>query len=92
MSVAILGFPVVKNLPPLQEIRVQSLGWEYPLEVVWKPPPVFLPGESHGHKVAKSWTLLKQFSVLTNTKTHADTTAIPPHLAQTEQGCSGEIE
>ena len=26
------GFPVVKNLPAMQEMQVQSLGQEYPLE------------------------------------------------------------
>ena len=28
----------------MQEMQVQSLGWEDPLG--WQPPPVFLPGES----------------------------------------------
>ena len=32
----------------MQETRVQSLGWEYPLEKGMATPPVFLPGESHG--------------------------------------------
>ena len=39
-----------KNLPPMQEIRVQSLGQEDPLEREWQPTPVFLPGESHGQR------------------------------------------
>ena len=29
---------------------VQPLGWEDPLEEVWKCIPVFLPGESHGQR------------------------------------------
>ena len=29
---------------------VQSLGREDPLEEVWQPTPVFLPGMSHGQK------------------------------------------
>ena len=29
---------------------VQSLGQEDPLEEVWQPTPVFLPGESHEQK------------------------------------------
>ena len=33
-----------------QEIRVQSLGQEDPLEDGKATPPVFLPGESHGQK------------------------------------------
>ena len=32
----------------MQEIQVQSLGWEDPLEKEMQPTPVFLPGESHG--------------------------------------------
>ena len=42
---------MVKNLPAMQEIRVQSLGQE---DTAWKrewlPTPVFLPGESHEKK------------------------------------------
>ena len=39
-----------KNLPAMQEIRVQSLHWEDPQEREWLPTPVFLPGESHGQR------------------------------------------
>ena len=41
----------VKNLPAmqeLQEIGVQSLGREDPLEKGMQPTATFLPGESHG--------------------------------------------
>ena len=42
---------MVKNPPAIQEpqeTRVQSLGWEDPLEErARQPTPVFLPGESH---------------------------------------------
>ena len=41
---------VVKNLPAVWETWVQSLGWEDPVEKCMQPPPVFLPGESHGQK------------------------------------------
>ena len=44
---------VVRIHLPMQEtweMRVRSLGWEDPLERAWQPTPVFLPGESHGHK------------------------------------------
>ena len=41
---------IVKNLPAMQEIRVQSLGWENPLEKEVQPPPVFLPGESQAQR------------------------------------------
>ena len=41
---------VVKNLPANVRCntRVQSLGWEEPLEEGMQPAPVFLPRESHG--------------------------------------------
>ena len=32
------------------ETQVQSLDPEAPLEEAWQPPPVFLPGESHGQR------------------------------------------
>ena len=34
----------------MQEIQVQSLGWEDPLEKVMATTPVFVPGESHGQR------------------------------------------
>ena len=43
----------VKNPPAMQvmqEMQVQTLGWENPLEEAWQPTPVFLPGESHGQR------------------------------------------
>ena len=51
-----MGFPggsVVKHLPAKQEteeMRVQSLGQEDPLEEETAPTPVFLPGEFHGQR------------------------------------------
>ena len=41
---------MVKNLPAMWEIWVQSLGREDPLEKGRQPTPVFLPGESHGQR------------------------------------------
>ena len=41
---------VVKNLPAMEDIQVQSLGREDLLEREWLPTPVFLPGEFHGQK------------------------------------------
>ena len=41
---------IVKNLPTMQETWIQSLGQEDPLEKEWQSTPVFLPGESHGHR------------------------------------------
>ena len=69
---AALGFPcglVVKNLPGMQktqEIQVQSLGQEDPLQEDMATHSVFLPGESHGQGNLtgcrpwgrKSWTRL----------------------------------
>ena len=37
---------MVRSLPAMQEIRVQSLGHEDPLEEGMATTPVFLPGES----------------------------------------------
>ena len=39
---------MVKNLPTVQEIQVQSLGQEDTLE--WQPSRIFLPGEFHGQR------------------------------------------
>ena len=44
-----VGFPggsAVKNLPARQEMWVQFLGWQDPLEKERQPTPVFLPGKS----------------------------------------------
>ena len=35
---------------PMQETWVQSPGWKEPLRKGMFPTPVFLPGESHGHR------------------------------------------
>ena len=45
---ASLVAPSVKNLPAVQETRVQFLGWEDPLEKDMATHSIFLPGESHG--------------------------------------------
>ena len=48
-----MGFPsglVVKNLPAVQDIEVQSLGQEDPLEKEMQPTPVFLLGKSQGQR------------------------------------------
>ena len=41
---------MVKNLPAMEEIWVQSLDLEDPLEKEWLPTPVFLPREFHGQR------------------------------------------
>ena len=48
-----MGFPsglVVKNLPTMQEMRVQPLGQEDPRGRKQQPTPVFLPEEIHEQK------------------------------------------
>ena len=40
----------VKNLPGMQETRVQSLGWKIPWRRKWEPTLVFLPREFHGQR------------------------------------------
>ena len=45
----------VKNLPAIQEIGVQSLGWEDSLEK-GLPTPVFLLGEFHGHRILAGYS------------------------------------
>ena len=49
---------MVKNLPTLQEMQVQSLGYEDSLEEEMEPTLVLLPVKSHGQSSqdAKSWT------------------------------------
>ena len=37
----------VKNLPPMQESQVWSLGHKVPWKREWQPSPVFLPWEFH---------------------------------------------
>ena len=39
----------------MQEMQVRSLGGEDPLEGVWQPTVVFLPGESHGQRSLESY-------------------------------------
>ena len=41
---------MAKRLPAMWETRVQSLGWEDPLEKEWQSTPVLLPGESRGRR------------------------------------------
>ena len=41
---------MVKNLPAMQETRIQSLGWEDPLEKGMATHSLFLLGEFHGQR------------------------------------------
>ena len=82
------GFPegsAVKNPPAVQEMkgsRVGSLGREDPLEegmaahssiLDWRIPWAEEPGGLQAHRVAKSRTQLKQFSMHMHTETHTHT-------------------
>ena len=49
---------MAKNLPAMEEIRVQSLVRKIPWRREWQPTPVFLPGEFHG------WGSLADYSPL----------------------------
>ena len=49
---SLLGFPgglVVKN-PPASAGDARDMGWKIPWRRKWQPPPVFLPGRSHGQR------------------------------------------
>ena len=55
----------IKNLPAVQEIeeiQVQSLGWDDPLEEGGQPTPEFLPGKN-GQRSLQSSGLLWQATV-----------------------------
>ena len=47
------------HLPRLETLEtwVRSLGWEDPLEEGTATTPVFLPGESHGHRSLMGYSL-----------------------------------
>ena len=47
---------MVKRLPTMREIRVQSLGQEDVLEKEMASIPVSLPGESHGWKSLRGYS------------------------------------
>ena len=61
--IGFLGDSVVKNLPTMQEIQLQSLGWEDPLEkelathssiLAWEIPWTEEPGELQSIGLQKS--------------------------------------
>ena len=53
-------------------MKVQSLGWEDPMERAWQSTPVFLSEESHGQKI------LVGYSPLGSQK--SDTTEVTKHV------------
>ena len=55
-----MGFPgdsVLKNLPATQEMQVQSLDREDPLEKEMAAYPSILPGKSHGQRSLTGYNL-----------------------------------
>ena len=48
-NVGFLGGSAVKHVPAMQEMQVQSLGQEDPLEEEMQITQVFLLGKSNGH-------------------------------------------
>ena len=50
---------LVKNLPAMQETQFNPWVRKSPLDLArkWQPPPVFLPGESHGQKSLAGYSL-----------------------------------
>ena len=55
-----MGFPVAqwwRIRLPMQEIQVQSLAQEEPLQKERQPTPVFLPGVSHGQRSLVGYSL-----------------------------------
>ena len=46
-----------KNLPAMQETRVQSLGWKDPLENGMASYSSILPGKSHGQRSLVGYSL-----------------------------------
>ena len=48
LSMASLMVQMVKNLPSMQETRIDPWVGTIPWRRTWQPTPVFLPGESHG--------------------------------------------
>ena len=49
-AIASLIVQLVKNLPAVQETRVQFRVGKIPWKRKWQPTPVCLPGESHGQR------------------------------------------
>ena len=47
---------LIKNQPAMRETRVQSLGWEDPLEKGMQSTPIFWPREFHGQRSLVGYT------------------------------------
>ena len=47
---------MIKNLPAMQETRIQSLVGKIPWKRAWQPTPVLLPGGSHGQRTLAGYS------------------------------------
>ena len=52
------GGSAVRICLPMQEIRVEPLGWKVPWGRKWQPTLVFWPGKSHGQRSLLGYSLL----------------------------------
>ena len=58
VSVAVYAWDLLKEVTII--FITSTVVW--PQIKKWQPTPVFLPGESHGHGLTKSWTRLSNFT------------------------------
>ena len=47
----------LQNLPAMQEMQIQSLGQEDPLEEGRRPTQIFLPGKCHGQRSLAGYSI-----------------------------------
>ena len=84
---------IVNNLPAMQKIWIQSLGWDNPLEKGMVTPPVFLPGEFHGQRSLAGYSPWGHKELDTTkqlTLTHTSST-LKPSIQKTKFLASGPI-
>ena len=52
------GGSAVENLPAMEEMQIQSLGWEDPLEKKWQPTDYILAGKiSWTEELGRLWSM-----------------------------------
>ena len=47
---------MIKNLPAIENIKIQFLGWEDLWRKKWQPTPIFLPGKSYGQRSLEGYS------------------------------------
>ena len=57
---AFLVAQLIKNLPTIENIWIQFLGWEDPWGKKWQPTLIFLPGKSYGQRSLAGYSLGSQ--------------------------------